>query len=149
MVENALSEGSPTVGGFQSDSSPPQLRGYQIPHFCALRDSGELISESPLPICRILVENGHFAGSSTVWVDFSLIFARRNYEGVEISFFAFLRDSGELIFRIATFDVPHFGRKRSFRGIAGGEGISVRFPPSALTGVSEFPFLRFCAILKH
>ena len=59
-----------------------------------------------------------------------------------------LLDFGNLIFRIATSDMPNFGQKRPFCGASTVWGFLYDFAPPQLRGLSKFQPLRFARFRK-
>ena len=114
LVKNGHSDGAPAVGGFQSDSRPPKLRGvskFAILLRCAI--SGTNFEYRHFRCETFWLETA-IPMELQRWADVSLICARRNYEGSLISHFRAFAISGQLIFRIIASDESHFGQKRPF-----------------------------------
>ena len=81
------------------------------------------------------------------WADFIPIFGHCNYDGPLFQFYGFT-ELLNLIFRIATSDKSHFGRKRRFCVCANGGRISARFAPPCNYEGSILQFYGFTELLK-
>ena len=141
MVKNDNSAWAPTVGGFQSDFRPLQLRGSPPFRFYGLRNFWKLISRIANPdesqldrkLRRIVSAGG---GRISVRI------RPMQLRGVPPPNFTALRGFLELISRIVTSDDSHFGQKRQFCAIADGGRISALLPPLQLRWGFAFPILR-------
>ena len=130
------------MGGFQSDFSPPKLRGVSnfLLLFCAILGTN-LQNRHFRRVC-ILFKNGHSEGSPTVG---ELHFDSRPPQLRGVPKFPLLRfrDFWKLIFRIVASRESHFGLKRPFRGAHALGGFQFDSRPSKLRGVSKSPFSAF------